>query len=298
MTHWQKRFLVKIFGGVMITLSFFLLTFSGHAEENDLITTVQQVEANLDARVGITVEDKETNQNWQYHADDRFPMNSTFKTLACAALLARVDSGQEQLERIVTFDENEIVTYSPITEARVGPLGMSLGELCEATMSMSDNSAANFILEAIGGPQALTQFLRSIGDEVTRLDRWETDLNEALPGDERDTTTPNAMAMTLEQLVLGETLSLESRQKLENWLKGNEVGDDLLRAGVPDDWEIGDRTGAGGYGSRSIAAVMWPPQREPAIATIYITETEASFDDRNAAIAEIGAAIAEAVMAQ
>lgn len=298
MTHWQKRFLVKIFGGVMITLSFFLLTFSGHAEGNDLIATVQQVEANLDARVGITVEDKETNQNWQYHADDRFPMNSTFKTLACAALLARVDSGQEQLERIVTFDESEIVTYSPITEARVGPLGMSLGELCEATMSMSDNSAANFILEAIGGPQALTQFLRSIGDEVTRLDRWETDLNEALPGDERDTTTPNAMAMTLEQLVLGETLSLESRQKLENWLKGNEVGDDLLRAGVPDDWEIGDRTGAGGYGSRSIAAVMWPPQREPAIATIYITETEASFDDRNAAIAEIGAAIAEAVMAQ
>jgi len=298
MTHWQKRFLVKIFWGVMITLSFFLLTFSGHAEGNDLIATVQQVEANLDARVGITVEDKETNQNWQYHADDRFPMNSTFKTLACAALLARVDSGQEQLERIVTFDESEIVTYSPITEARVGPLGMSLGELCEATMSMSDNSAANFILEAIGGPQVLTQFLRSIGDEVTRLDRWETDLNEALPGDERDTTTPNAMAMTLEQLVLGETLSLESRQKLENWLKGNEVGDDLLRAGVPDDWEIGDRTGAGGYGSRSIAAVMWPPQREPAIATIYITETEASFDDRNAAIAEIGAAIAEAVMAQ
>lgn len=102
----------------------------------------------------------------------------------------------------------------------------------------------------------------------------------------------------LEQLVLGGTLSLESRQKLENWLKGNEVGDDLFRARVPCDWEIGDRTGASGYGSRSIAAVMWPPQREPVIATVYITETEASFDDRNAAIAEIGEAVVEAVMAQ
>ena len=298
MKHWQKRFLVKVFVSVMITLSFFLLTFSGGAEENDLITAIQQLEASLDARVGIAVYDKETNQSWQYHADDRFPMNSTFKTLACAALLSRVDSGQEQLERIVIFDESELVTYSPITETRIGAPGMSLDELCEATMSMSDNSAANFILEAIGGPEALTQFMRSIGDEITRLDRWETDLNAAVPGDERDTTTPNAMAMTLEQLVFDETLSLESRQKLENWLKGNKVSDDLFRARVPCDWDIGDRTGAGGYGSRSIAAVMWPPQREPVVATVYITETEASFDDRNAAIAEIGRAIVEAVVAQ
>ena len=296
--HWKKRFFMNVFVGVMTTLSFFFLTFSSNARENDLIATVQQIEASLDARVGIAVYDKETNQNWQYHADDRFPMSSTFKTLACAALLVRVDSDQEQLERIVVFDESELVAYSPVTEIHVGAPGMSLDDLCKATMSVSDNSAANFILEAIGGPQALTQFIRSIGDEITRLDRWETRLNEAVPDDERDTTTPNAMVMTLEQLVLGETLSLESRQKLENWLKGNEIGDDLFRAGVPCDWEIGDRTGAGGYGSRSIAAVLWPPQRKPVIATVYITETEASFDDRNAAISEIGGAIVATVMEQ
>ncbi|MEO0803978.1 MAG: class A beta-lactamase [Cyanobacteria bacterium J06642_2] len=298
MKHWQKSFLVKVFWGVMITLGFVLLTSSGNAGENDLIATVQRIEASMNARVGIAVYDKETNQNWQYHANDRFPMNSTFKTIACAALLARVDSAQEQLEHIVIFDESELVTYSPITETRIGAPGMSLDELCEATMTMSDNSAANFILEAIGGPEALTQFMRSIGDEISRLDRWEPDLNEAVPGDERDTTSPNAMARTLEQLVLNGTLSLDSRQKLENWLKGNEVGDDLFRSEVPCNWDIGDRTGAGGYGSRSIAAVMWPPQREPVIAAVYITETEASFDDRNAAIAEIGGAIVEAVVAQ
>lgn len=298
MKNWQKRFWVSFLLGVITALSFFLLTFSSDAGEKDLIRTVKQIEVDLDARVGIAVYDKETNHNWEYRADDRFPMSSTFKTLACAALLARVDSGQEQLERTVVFNESELVTYSPVTETRVGDPGMSLDELCEATMSTSDNSAANFILEAIGGPEALTQFMRSIGDEITQLDRWETDLNEAVPGDERDTTTPNAMAMTLEQLVLGGTLSLESRQKLENWLKGNEVGDALFRASVPCDWEIGDRTGAGGYGSRSIAAIMWPPQREPVIATVYITETDASFDDRNAAIAEIGKAIIKAVMVQ
>ncbi|MEM9448403.1 MAG: class A beta-lactamase [Cyanobacteria bacterium P01_E01_bin.6] len=298
MKHWQKSFLVKVFWGVMITLGFVLLTSSGNAGENDLIATVQRIEASMNARVGIAVYDKETNQNWQYHANHRFPMNSTFKTIACAALLARVDSAQEQLEHIVIFDESELVTYSPITETRIGAPGMSLDELCEATMTMSDNSAANFILEAIGGPEALTQFMRSIGDEISRLDRWEPDLNEVVPGDERDTTSPNAMARTLEQLVLNGTLSLDSRQKLENWLKGNEVGDDLFRSEVPCNWDIGDRTGAGGYGSRSIAAVMWPPQREPVIAAVYITETEASFDDRNAAIAEIGGAIVEAVVAQ
>ena len=298
MKHWQKRFLVGVCVGVMIALSFFLLTFSSNAEENNVIATVQQTEASLNARVGIAVYDKETEQNWQYHADDRFPMNSTFKTLACAALLAHVDAGQEKLERIIIFDESELVSYSPVTKTRVGVPGMSLDELCEATMSMSDNSAANFILEAIGGPEALTQFMRSIGDKITRLDRWETDLNEAVPGDERDTTTPNAMAMTPEQLILDKTLSLESRQKLEKWLKGNKVGDDLFRAEVPCAWEIGDRTGAGGYGSRSIAAIMWPPQREPIIAAVYITETEASFKDRNAAIAKIGEVIVKAVIAQ
>ncbi|WP_035573028.1 class A beta-lactamase [Halomonas halocynthiae] len=266
------------------------------SDKNELINSVRQIEANLNARVGIAVYDLESKRNWQYHADDRFPLSSTFKTLACAALLQQADTGQQQLAQTVTFTESELVSYSPVTEAFVGTEGMTLSALCEATLSMSDNSAANFILDAIGGPQAVTQFARSIGDNVTRLDRWETELNEAIPGDERDTTTPNAMAMNLEKLVLGEALSPASRQQLKHWLTNNQVGDALFRASVPDDWTVADRTGAGGYGSRSIAALLWPPQRKPVVATLYITETEASFEDRNAAIAEIGAAIVTAVL--
>ncbi len=227
-----------IFG---ILIAFFILVLSStvQSQKNDeLIETVKQLEKKLGARIGIAVYDEQTGRNWQYHADDRFPITSTFKTLACATLLSRVDAGQEQLDRVVTFDESNLVTYSPITKTRVGSKGMSLSELCEATMFMSDNAAANLILDAIGGPDALTAFARSVGDEFTRLDRREPDLNEAMPGDERDTTTPNAMALTLKTLVLGDALSQKSREQLAEWLKGNKVGDDLFRAGVPSDWIV------------------------------------------------------------
>ena len=266
-----------------------------YATPDRLIETVRAVEERLNARVGVYVYDEETGRRWTYNADDRFPMASTFKSLACAALLAQVDLGEERLDRVVTFGESDLVPYSPVTKERVGADGMSLGEVCHATMTMSDNTAANLVMGAIGGPDRLTAFIRSTGDTATRLDRWETDLNEATPGDPRDTTTPKAMARTLRRLVFEEVLSLDSRAQLKDWLKGNQVSDALFRAGVPDDWTVGDRTGAGGYGTRAIAAILWPPGRQPVIATVYMTETGASFDVRNAAIAEIGGAIAAAV---
>lgn len=155
-------------------------------------------------------------------------------------------------------------------------------------MATSDNTAANLVLNAIGGPSSVTGFVRGLGDTITRLDRTETTLNEATPGDPRDTTTPNAMVNNLRKLVLGDTLSDSSRDKLISWLRGNRVSDNLLRAAVPQDWKIGDRSGAGGYGSRSITAVLWPPNRKPLVLAIYITETGATFDERNSAIADIG----------
>jgi beta-lactamase class A/beta-lactamase class A CARB-5 len=158
-------------------------------------------------------------------------------------------------------------------------------------MGASDNTAANLILEAIGGPAGFNQFVRATGDEVTRLDRLETALNEGVPGDARDTTTPRAVSGTLRRIALGDTLSPASRQQLVHWLVSNSVSADLFRAVVPDNWTVGDRTGAGGYGSRSIIAVLWPPGRAPVVAAVYITETGASFKDRNAAIAEIGRAV-------
>jgi beta-lactamase class A len=296
MKHLHQKWLCVIRS--MFTLFILAISFPVHAQPHDgLIDTVKQIEKSLGARIGVAVYDEGSGRNWQYHADDRFPMVSTFKTLACATLLSRVDASQEKLDRVMTFEESTLVTYSPVTKTRVGSAGMSLSELCEATMFMSDNSAANLILEAIGGPEALTEFVRSRGDQMTRLDRWEPDLNEATPGDIRDTTTPEAMAQTLKRLVLGDALSPQSRQRLASWLKGNKVGDALLRAGVPSNWIVADRTGAGGHGTRAIAAIMWPPEREPIIATVYITETDATFGARNAAIARIGEAITKEVTA-
>jgi beta-lactamase class A len=160
---------------------------------------------------------------------------------------------------------------------------------------MSDNTAANIVLKSLGGPEDFTAFIRSIGDEKTRLDRWETELNEATPGDPRDTTTPAAALKSLQKLVLGKALSETSRSQLERWMIGNKVGGPLLRASLPEDWKIGDRTGAGGHGSRSVVAVIWPPNRKAVVAAIYLTETEASMEERNQAIAEIGSVLVKAL---
>ncbi len=280
-----------------VIITFLCLTLSLNANAtNSILEAVTNAETELGARIGLAVHDLETGKRWEYKSNERFPLSSTFKTLACANVLQRVDLGKERMDRVVRFSESNLVTYSPVTEKHVGRKGMSLAALCQATLSTSDNSAANFILQAIGGPKALTRFLRSIGDDTTRLDRWETELNEAVPGDKRDTTTPIAMVTTLEKLLVGETLSIKSRQQLVAWLKGNEVGDALFRKGVPNDWIVADRTGAGGYGTRAITAVMWPPNRKSIVAALYITETDASFEERNAVIAKIGEQIAKTVL--
>lgn len=264
------------------------------ATENPIIAAAQQVETQLNARVGLAIHDTGSDTSWQYNAYERFPMTSTFKVLACGALLARQDVGDEDLKRQVPISQSDLVTYSPVTETWVGQ-EVSLDALCDATLRTSDNTAANKVLEALGGPDAVTTFLHSLGDEVTQLDRWETELNEATPGDLRDTTTPAAMVNSLHELLLGEALSPAAQATLIHWLEGNEVGGPLLRAGIPDDWRIGDRTGAGGHGSRSVVAIIWPPDRAPLIAAIYLTQTEASMEQRNEAIATIGTALTETV---
>lgn len=265
------------------------------AENDPLVSAAKDLEKQLGARIGFAILDTETGTRWEHNASQRFPLTSTFKTMACASLLQKVDAGDLDIDDVIRFSDTDLVTYSPVTENFAGDEGMTLGDLCSATMTTSDNTAANLILKQIGGPVGLTQFLRSTGDETTRLDRFETELNEGLPGDERDTTTPGAMIATLQQLTFGNTLSSPSRALLRDWLTGNEVGDDLIRAGVPNDWVVGDRTGAGGYGSRANVAILWPPARKPIFAAIYITETEASLDERNAAIARIGRAIVNTI---
>ena len=172
---------------------------------------------------------------------------------------------------------------------------MSLADLCAASIVVSDNTAANFVLAALGGPKGVTQFFRALGDSTSRLDRIETDLNESTPGDVRDTTTPAAAVADLDKILLGDALKPASRERLKKWMVEDKVAGPLLRAALPEGWRIADKTGAGGHGSRGIVAAIWPPGRAAIVVAIYLTETPASLDARNAAIARIGAALVKAL---
>jgi beta-lactamase class A len=255
------------------------------------------IERALGARLGVAVIDTGSGRRWTRRATERFPMCSTFKVLASGAILARVDRGAERLDRRIVVQAADLVTYSPVTEKRVGGDGMALAELCEAAITRSDNTAGNLLLKSIGGPPGVTAFARTLGDGTTRLDRWETALNEATPGDPRDTTTPASMANDLHALVLGHRLSTRSRAQLMAWLVSNKTGDAKLRAGLPADWRVGDKTGGGDHGTMNDIAIVWPPARAPLVVCVFMTETSASFDDRNAAIAQIARHLSEEISA-
>jgi beta-lactamase class A len=219
--------------------------------------------------------------------DERYALCSTFKFLAAAFVLLRVDRRQESLTRRVVYSKDDLVTYSPTTEKHVGS-GLTIGEICEAAMVLSDNTAGNLLLDSFGGPAGLTSFMRSLGDTVTRLDRRETELNEATPGDPRDTTTPIAMIEMLRKIVLGSVLSASSREQLIAWLVANKTGDKRLRAGIPQGWRVGDKTGSGSNNATNDIAVIWPPDRAPILVTAYYAEARATDDERNAVLAEVG----------
>lgn len=252
---------------------------------------IAEIEARVGARLGVAMRDTASGAELRYRADERFPITSTFKFLAGAALLARVDAGRDSLDRRVRFTKSDIVAYSPATERHADGEGMTLAEICDAAITLSDNTAGNLLLAAIGGPDGLTQYARALGDMVTRLDRIETDLNEARPGDVRDTTSPAAMLGNLKKLLVGEALSSASRQRLTNWMIANKTGDTRLRAGVPDGWRVGDKTGAGGNGSNNDIAIVWPPGGKPILIAAYLTECARSVDERNAALADVARAL-------
>jgi beta-lactamase class A len=252
-----------------------------------------EIEAREGGKLGVFVRDTGGGATIDRRADERFPMCSTFKLLTAAAALKRVDDGAERLDRTIAYGPNDLLEYAPIAKAHVAEGGMTVADLCAAAIDWSDNTAGNLILQSIGGPAGFTQFARSLGDELTRLDRNEPTLNESLPGDPRDTTSPRAMATNMQKVLLGDALSDASRHQLQTWLIGDKVGDKRLRAGLPPSWRIGDKTGTGDRGSTNAVAIIWPPGRAPLIATVYYTESSASVDARNAIHKAIGALIAE-----
>jgi beta-lactamase class A len=262
------------------------------ASDAKLLDTLSAIERTSGGRLGVAVLDTGSGALTGLHADDRFPMCSTFKMLACSAVLKRVDEGKEKLDRRITIKAQDVVPGSSFIKAPVGGDGMALADICEAAMIYSDNTAGNIILASIDGPQGLTAYARSIGDSLTRLDRNEPTLNEAVPGDPRDTTTPAVMLKSVQKLVLGTALSSSSRDQLTKWMVGNKTGDARIRAGLPAGWRCGDKTGAGERGTTNDIAVLWPPGRPPIVVTIYLTNTTADTAKRNGTLAAVGRAIA------
>jgi beta-lactamase class A len=240
-------------------------------------------------RLGVAILDTGSGRLVTHRGDERFPMCSTFKLLAVAGVLARVDRGKLDLAQRIEFAKADLVSYSPVTETHVGAPGMTLAQICEAAITLSDNTAGNLLLDQLGGPAGWTAYARSLGDDTSRLDRRETILNEAIPGDPRDTTTPVAMLRDLQAVLLGDALSAGSRAQLIAWLEATRTGDKRLRAGFPKEWRVGDKTGTSNNAVFNDIAIAWPPGRAaPLLVTAYYAETSVDGDTANAVIAEVG----------
>ncbi len=247
---------------------------------------IAAIEAATKGRLGVAVLDSGSGATYAWREDELFPICSTFKFLLAGAVLRRVETGEEQLDRAIPVRAEDLVPHAPVVETAVGKT-ITVRQLCEATVTLSDNAAANILLASMNGPEGLTAFIRKLGDQITRLDRWEIELNEAKPGDPRDTTTPQAMTALMQRLLLGDALNSASRQQLTDWLIANQTGDARIRAGVPDGWTAGDKTGTGENGTFNDIAILFPPDRAPILLAVYLTESPQTMDEANAAIASV-----------
>lgn len=285
MTLWTRRSLGR---GLLIAPASLRLRPGIAETETDLAA----IESRLGGRLGVSA--ASAGRVLIHHrADARFPLCSTVKVLAVAAVLARVDGGSETLERSIAFGPDDLLSYAPVTrKALESGRPLTVSDLCAAALEWSDNTAANLLLASLGGPEGLTAWLRNRGDPLTRLDRTEPTLNTAIPGDPRDTTTPEAMRTTLGRILLGAVLSPVSRARLEGWMVGCRTGLKRLRAGLPPDWPVGDKTGSGDNGTVNDVAILRPPGRAPVIATVYVTGSAAPAEAYEAAFAEIGRVVA------
>jgi beta-lactamase class A len=214
------------------------------------------LERRHNALIGVYAVNLDTDRVVAHRPQDSFAMCSTFKTYAAARVLQMAERGELTLDRAVTIEQSDIVMNSPITETRVGQ-NMTLAELCQAALQRSDNAAGNWLLRVIGGPSRITDFARSIGDDRSQLDRWELELNAAVPGDPRDTSSPEALASGYRALLVGDALAPPQRTQLEEWMRANQTSS--MRAGLPPGWTSSDKTGSGDYGSTNDVGVAFGP---------------------------------------
>jgi beta-lactamase class A len=267
------------------------------AKDSDkgIAARLKKLEKRSGGRLGVAVLNTATGQLAGNRLDERFAMCSTFKALAVAFTLSRVDRGREQLDRRIFFKEGDLVTPFKATKPHLAD-GMTIEHLCEAALIVSDSTAANLLLASFGGPAALTGYLRSLGDPVTRLDRIELDLNIVKPGETHDTTSPRAMVATLQKIILGDALSAASRAKLTNWMiASKDAAAQRLRVGLPNGWRIANKPGTWNGISTNDIGVIFPPGRDPIVVAAYLGEAPGSIKDQEAILAEVARIVAEEI---
>lgn len=260
--------------------------------ESALAGTIDALETGLEARIGLMIHDTASDWTWSHREDERFLMASVFKSVLCGAVLYQYDRDELALSEPLMISRSDYQAYAPVTKEHVGST-LTIGELCLATLDMSDNTAANLLIDRVGGPAEVTAFLRSIGDPVTRLDRMEPHVNIFTAGDPRDTTSPAAIVATWQALLLDDALTPQSRAQLADWMRHGSVTGNLLRASTPQDWIVVDKSGGGRDHTRNIVAMVTLPERSPFLIAIFVSDTPANWTTRNEAVAEVAAAVVE-----
>lgn len=253
------------------------------------------LEGEFGGRVGVYAVDTGDGTTVRHRADERFLMCSTHKALTVSAILRLRDRQPGLLDRVIHYDRSQVLEYAPVTSQHVAD-GMTVSALCDAAITRSDNTAANLLMQILGGPPAVTEFCRTLGDRITRLDRIEPELNVGAPGDLRDTSTPARMAADLRVLALGDALDPAGRDLLVGWLQASTTGDELIRAGLPADWRVGDKSGAGAHGEVNDVAVVWPPDRAPLVVAVYTVPTDPDSTAGQATVASATAIVAKALV--
>jgi beta-lactamase class A len=254
------------------------------------VSALKAIHKRVGGRLGVHILDSQSGKRLALDDKSRYAMASTFKMPLAASLLWQVDHGAFPVTLPLAIDKADLLPHSPILEKAIekGATELTVRDLCGAAVAFSDNAAANILLKAMGGPDALTKFMRSIGDETTRMDRFETELNSNLPGDERDTTTPHAMVESMLRIFTQDVLSLGSRALLIDWMTASKTGLDRVRKGLPRTWVSSDKTGTGPNGAFNDLVLTWPLERRPILIAVYMSESKLPAAQLAAAQAEIG----------
>lgn len=268
-------------------------TVAAPSRRADVKKELRKLEASFKGRVGAFALDTATGATVSYRGHERFGMASTFKAILCAAILDKAQRSEPGLlDKLLRWKKSDLAGHSPVTEKHTGT-GLTVAQLCDATITTSDNTAANLLLKQLGGPAGLTRYFRSIGDPISNLTRYETDLNQWEPGQKRDTTTPEAMGRDLSKVTVGQALSAPDEERLIGWLKASVTGNSRIRAGLPKDWTVGDKTGTPGvYGGAHDIAIAWPPSGAPLIFVVYTNRLAADGTSDDSVVARTATILA------